>query len=78
AHEYFHLWNVKRIRPDALGPFDYENENYTKLLWVAEGATAYYEGLLLRRAGLVSDREFLADKARLITDLQSRPGRFQT
>lgn len=78
AHEYFHLWNVKRIRPDALGPFDYENENYTKLLWVAEGATAYYEGLLLRRAGLVSEREFLADKARLITDLQSRPGRFQT
>lgn len=78
AHEYFHLWNVKRIRPDALGPFDYENENYTKLLWVAEGATAYYEGLLLRRAGLVSDREFLADKARLITDLQSRPGRLQT
>lgn len=78
AHEYFHLWNVKRIRPDALGPFDYENENYTKLLWVAEGATAYYEGILLRRAGLVSDREFLADKARLITDLQSRPGRFQT
>ncbi|MER3429635.1 MAG: peptidase M61 [Blastocatellia bacterium] len=78
AHEYFHLWNVKRIRPDALGPFDYENENYTKLLWVAEGATAYYEGLLLRRAGLVSDRELLADKARLISDLQSRPGRFQT
>jgi predicted metalloprotease with PDZ domain len=41
THEFFHLWNVKRIRPDALGPFDYENENYTKLLWVAEGATAY-------------------------------------
>jgi predicted metalloprotease with PDZ domain len=40
AHEYFHLWNVKRIRPDARGPFDYENENYTKLLWVAEGGTA--------------------------------------
>ena len=55
-HEYFHLWNVKRIRPDALGPFDYENENYTKLLWVAEGMTSYYEGLLLRRAGLITDR----------------------
>ena len=39
AHEYFHAFNVKRIRPDALGPFDYENENYTKLLWVAEGGT---------------------------------------
>src|ERR1043166_3328654 len=43
AHEYFHAWNVKRIRPDALGPFDYEHENYTKLLWVAEGGTAYYQ-----------------------------------
>jgi predicted metalloprotease with PDZ domain len=78
AHEYFHLWNVKRIRPDALGPFDYENENYTKLLWVAEGITAYYEGLLLERAGLITDQEFLGGKADLITDLQNRPGRFET
>ncbi|HVF30183.1 MAG TPA: PDZ domain-containing protein [Pyrinomonadaceae bacterium] len=78
AHEYFHLWNVKRIRPDALGPFDYENENYTKLLWVAEGATAYYEGVLLRRAGLTSDRELLDSKATMIEQLQSRPGRFET
>ena len=78
AHEYFHLWNVKRIRPDALGPFDYENENYTKLLWVAEGVTAYYEGLLLERAGLISDQDFLAGKSDLIRDLQTRPGRFET
>lgn len=78
AHEYFHLWNVKRIRPDALGPFDYENENYTKLLWVAEGTTAYYEGLLLRRAGLISDRDMLDSKATMIEQLQSRPGRFET
>ncbi len=78
AHEYFHLWNVKRIRPDALGPFDYENENYTKLLWVAEGGTAYYEGLLLRRAGLITDKEFLQKKANMIEQLQSRPGRFET
>ena len=78
AHEYFHLWNVKRIRPDALGPFDYENENYTKLLWVAEGATSYYEGILLRRAGLMSDEEVLTDKATIIEQLQSRPGRFET
>ena len=78
AHEYFHLWNVKRIRPDALGPFDYENENYTKLLWVAEGATAYYEGLLLRRAGLISDKELLDSKATMIEQLQNRPGRFET
>lgn len=78
AHEYFHLWNVKRIRPDALGPFDYENENYTKLLWVAEGTTAYYEGILLRRAGLISDQEFLSTKASQISQLQQRPGRFET
>jgi predicted metalloprotease with PDZ domain len=78
AHEYFHLWNVKRIRPDALGPFDYENENYTKLLWVAEGTTAYYEGLLLRRAGLITDTEWLDAKAATIQQLQNRPGRFET
>ena len=78
AHEYFHLWNVKRIRPDALGPFDYENENYTKLLWVAEGTTAYYEGILLRRAGLITDRQMLETKATMIEQLQNRPGRFET
>ena len=78
AHEYFHLWNVKRIRPDALGPFDYENENYTKLLWVAEGMTSYYEGLLLRRAGLITDQEFLSGKASAIEQLHERPGRFET
>ncbi len=78
AHEYFHLWNVKRIRPDTLGPFDYENENYTKLLWVAEGTTAYYESVLLQRAGLVTDKEVLETKASLIGQLQNRPGRFQT
>jgi predicted metalloprotease with PDZ domain len=78
AHEYFHLWNVKRIRPDALGPFDYEEENYTKLLWVAEGATAYYEGLLLLRAGLITDKEFLSGRANTIQQLQNRPGRFET
>jgi len=78
AHEYFHLWNVKRIRPDALGPFDYENENYTKLLWVAEGMTSYYEGLLLRRAGLITEQEFLSGKASAIEQLQEKPGRFET
>ncbi|PYS99366.1 MAG: peptidase M61 [Acidobacteria bacterium] len=78
AHEYFHAFNVKRIRPDALGPFDYENENYTKLLWVAEGGTAYYESLLLRRAGLISDAELLEGRANTIEQLQNRPGRFET
>ena len=78
AHEYFHLWNVKRIRPDALGPFDYENENYTKLLWVAEGATAYYESVLVQRAGIISVKDFLEGKASQIQSLQERPGRFET
>jgi predicted metalloprotease with PDZ domain len=76
AHEFFHLWNVKRIRPDALGPFDYTKENYTKLLWVAEGITDYYARLVLRRAGLISDNEFLRENATAIQDLQKTPGRF--
>ena len=78
SHEYFHLWNVKRLRPDALGPFDYENENYTKLLWFAEGGTEYYSGLLLRRAGLITEKEFLSGKAAGIKALQERPGRMET
>ncbi|MGH9903946.1 MAG: M61 family metallopeptidase, partial [Pyrinomonadaceae bacterium] len=75
AHEYFHLWNVKRIRPDALGPFDYTKENYTRLLWVAEGVTTYYENIIMRRAGLISDRQFLSAAARAFQDLQKIPGR---
>jgi len=75
AHEFYHLWNVKRIRPDALGPFDYTKENYTKLLWVAEGITSYYENIILRRAGLVTDKEFLAGAAKSFQDLQKIPGR---
>ncbi|HEX3184096.1 MAG TPA: PDZ domain-containing protein [Pyrinomonadaceae bacterium] len=75
AHEFFHLWNVKRIRPDALGPFDYTRENYTKLLWVAEGITDYYADLTLRRAGLISDGEFMTATARAIQQLQNTPGR---
>ncbi len=78
AHEYFHAFNVKSIRPDALGPFDYENENYTKLLWVAEGGTEYYSNLLLLRAGLINDKEFLSGRAGGIQQLQNRPGRFET
>jgi predicted metalloprotease with PDZ domain len=78
AHEYSHVWNVKTIRPDALGPFDYTQENYTKLLWVAEGLTDYYEDIIVRRAGLTSDRQFLNIFAAAIQDLQNRPGRFET
>ena len=75
SHEFFHLWNVKRIRPDALGPFDYTQENYTKNLWVAEGITDYYADLVLRRAGLISESEFLGATARSIQSLQNTPGR---
>lgn len=75
AHEFFHLWNVKRIRPDALGPFDYNSENYTKVLWVAEGITDYYADIALRRANLISDREFLSAVARSFANLQNTPGR---
>lgn len=77
AHEFFHLWNVKRIRPDALGPFDYTRENYTRLLWVAEGLTSYYENVLVRRAGLMTDRQHLDLVAREIQTLQNTPGRLR-
>nr|MBA3246763.1 M61 family metallopeptidase [Pyrinomonadaceae bacterium] len=75
AHEFFHVWNVKLIRPDVLGPFDYTQEIYTRLLWVAEGITDYYEYILLRRAGLITDKEYLDIMARAIQNLQNRPGR---
>lgn len=78
AHEFFHAYNVKRIRPDALGPFDYENENYTKLLWVAEGGTEYYSNLIMRRAGFITDKEYLSDRAAGLKQLIERPGRNET
>jgi predicted metalloprotease with PDZ domain len=59
AHEYFHLWNVKRIRPFELGPFNYDEENYTTLLWVMEGFTSYYDELLLLRAGYYTKEQYL-------------------
>jgi len=77
SHEFFHLWNVKRIRPDALGPFDYTQENYTKLLWVAEGITDYYSDVALRRAGLITEEEFLSATARAFQALQNTPGRME-
>src|SRR6185295_1176043 len=64
-----------RIRPEALGPFDYTQENYTKVLWVAEGITDYYADLVLRRAGLISESEYLSATARAIQNLQNTPGR---
>jgi predicted metalloprotease with PDZ domain len=75
AHEYFHLWNVKRIRPRALGPFDYQNENYTRALWLSEGVTDYYGNQLLRRAGLMTTEEYLNEIARSIATYEATPGR---
>lgn len=75
SHELFHAWNVKRLRPAALGPFDYQNENYTRLLWLMEGATSYYDDLLLVRASLMSEERYLQKLADEIVQLQSQPGR---
>lgn len=74
AHEYFHLWNVKRIRPKALGPFDYDQENYTHLLWVAEGFTSMYDNYLLRRAGVTTPERYLSDVAGDFNYTESTPG----
>lgn len=74
AHEYFHLWNVKRIRPLELGPFDYNNENYTSMLWLAEGVTSYYDELALMRAGIVSRKEFLNTMASYVNTHENRMG----
>ena len=75
SHEYFHLWNVKRLRPVELGPFNYDQETYTRSLWVAEGLTDYYGTLMLRRAGLTSDGEYLQALSNDIRELQTTPGR---
>ncbi len=74
AHEYFHLWNVKRIRPVALGPFDYNNENYTKSLWIAEGITSYFDELALMRAGYITKQDFLNTLASYINNHENRAG----
>ena len=75
SHEFFHVWNVKRLRPVALGPFDYEQEVYTRDLWVAEGLTTYYGDLLVHRAGLSTRKEYLKHLSQLIEELQTTPGR---
>ena len=78
AHEYFHAWNVKRLRPVELGPFDYENENYVKTLWVAEGFTDYYADILNKRAGIETRDEYLNALSNQIEQVQTIPGRLVT
>lgn len=75
AHEHFHAWNVKRLRPRALGPFDYEAEAYTKDLWISEGVTDYYGDLIVRRAGLMTDKEYLRALSEAIEKVETTPGR---
>ncbi|MEM9860038.1 MAG: PDZ domain-containing protein [Myxococcota bacterium] len=75
SHEFFHTWNIKRLRPAVLGPFDFENENYTDDLWIVEGLTSYYDDLLLRRAGLLDDDQYFGRIAKGIARLQGTPGR---
>lgn len=75
AHEYFHHYNVKRIRPMELGPFDYDEGNRTNLLWVSEGLTVYYEHLMVKRAGLVNDTTLLSFMAAHITEFENDPGK---
>src|ERR1051325_4382923 len=75
AHEYFHVWNVKRVRPAALGPFDYTREQYEPSLWVAEGWTQYYGEVALFRAGIEDTSEFYRDMSALIQENLSAPGR---
>lgn len=74
AHEYFHLWNVKRIRPIELGPFNYDTENYTTLLWVSEGFTSFYQNDILRRSNIISEKEFGDDLISSINQIENQPG----
>jgi predicted metalloprotease with PDZ domain len=74
SHEFFHVWNVKRLRPQELGPWDFTRPLATRSLWIAEGFTTYYGHLMLRRAGLWDDKKFLERKAETIKRIESAPG----
>ena len=75
SHEYFHSWNVKRLRPAEFTRYDYTQENYTQLLWFFEGFTSYYDDLLLRRAGLIDTARYLKLLSRTLTGVAATPGR---
>ena len=74
AHEFFHVWNVKRLRPEELGPWDFTRPLRTRGLWIAEGFTNYYGHLMLRRAGLWNDKKFLDSEAQTISRIESAQG----
>src|SRR2546430_8495655 len=73
AHEFFHLWNVKRIRPQSLEPVDYTKENYTPALWFSEGVDTTAAECIELRAGLLDERHFLDQLGQEITELENRP-----
>jgi predicted metalloprotease with PDZ domain len=75
SHEYFHTWNVKRLRPAEFAKLDYSQENYTSLLWFFEGFTSYYDDLLIRRAGLIDDSTYLKLLNKTINQVLQAPGR---
>lgn len=75
SHEYFHTWNVKRIKPAAFAPYDLTRENHTQLLWVFEGFTSYYDDLMLMRSGVIDQKAYLARLAKTISAVQRGPGR---
>jgi predicted metalloprotease with PDZ domain len=75
SHEYFHTWNVKRLRPKEFAEFDYSQENYTELLWFFEGFTSYYDDLLLRRANLIDDAQYLDLLCKTANQVMQTPGR---
>ena len=75
SHEYFHTWNVKRLRPAELATYDYRAENYTELLWFFEGFTSYYDDLLLRRAKRIDNAAYLKLLSKTINQVQQTPGR---
>ena len=75
SHEFFHTWNAKRLRPVALGPFDYEREVYTEDLWIVEGFTSYYDDLLLKRAELLDEASYINRLSDQISGMQNTPGR---
>ncbi len=74
AHEFFHVWNVKRLRPVELGPWDFTRPLNTRAMWVAEGFTNYYGHLMRRRAGLWDDTAFLRRESQTITQIENAPG----
>ncbi|RPH42779.1 MAG: M61 family peptidase [Burkholderiales bacterium] len=75
SHEYFHAWHVKRIKPAAFVPYDFDREAYTRLLWIFEGFTSYYDDLMLVRAGAISRGDYLKALARTVSLVQRAPGR---